>query len=109
MTLGGKFTLLHTFCANSCDDGSGPTGLTLGNDGNLYGSATYDGKFSGGTIFEITPTGEFKVLYAFCSLANCADGGIPTYPPIQGKDGNLYGGTNAGGDCRRARAAWCTN
>jgi uncharacterized repeat protein (TIGR03803 family) len=99
LTLGGKITILHTFCSSnsSCTDGNEPTGITQGSDGNFYGTATWGGEFENGTIFKISPTGNFTLLHTFCSLANCADGGIPVYPPIQGSDGNFYGGTNAGG------------
>jgi uncharacterized repeat protein (TIGR03803 family) len=98
LTLSGKITILHTFCSSSCDDGYEPTGITLGSDGNFYGTTTLDGKFDSGTVFQISPTGDFKLLHTFCSLANCADGGIPIFPPMQGSDGNLYGGTNEGGN-----------
>jgi uncharacterized repeat protein (TIGR03803 family) len=98
LTLGGKITILYTFCPTSpCTDGDEPTGITLGSDGNFYGTTTLGGKFESGTIFQISPSGAFKLLYTFCSLANCADGGIPIFPPMQGSDGNLYGGANAGG------------
>jgi len=36
-------------------------------------------------------------LYNFCSLSNCADGGIPEGPLIQASDGNFYGTTLSGG------------
>ncbi len=99
MTLGGKITTLYSFCATRpCNDGQYPTGVILASDGNFYGTTTSGGEFGGGTIFKIGPTGAFKLLYTFCSLANCADGGIPLFPPMQGSDGNLYGGTNAGGN-----------
>jgi uncharacterized repeat protein (TIGR03803 family) len=98
MTLGGKITILYTFCTtSSCTDGDEPTGIIQASDGNFYGTTTLGGEFESGTIFKISPAGKFTLLHTFCSLANCADGGIPVYPPIQGNDGNLYGAANAGG------------
>jgi uncharacterized repeat protein (TIGR03803 family) len=99
MSLGGKISILYTFCPNAgCADGQYPEGLVLASDGNFYGTTEVGG--SGGnpaaTVFRISPTGQFKVLYTFCSLANCADGEGPSSRPIQGSDGNLYG-TAAGG------------
>ena len=43
------------------------------------------------------PAGKITLLHTFCSSSNCADGGMPLFPPHQGTDGNFYGGTNAGG------------
>jgi uncharacterized repeat protein (TIGR03803 family) len=98
MTLGGKITILYRFCASGpCNDGQYPTGVIQASDGNFYGTTESGGTFGSGTIFQISPTGAFKLLYTFCSLANCADGGIPLFPPMQGSDGNLYGATNGGG------------
>ena len=99
LTLDGKFTLLYTFCPNAgCADGQYPLGLVLGSDGNFYGAAEEGGLGSGtsGTIFRISPAGEFKLLYTFCSQANCADGIGPS-PPVQGSDGNFYGVASLGG------------
>jgi uncharacterized repeat protein (TIGR03803 family) len=39
-----------------------------------------------------------KILYSFCSHANCADGAFPETSLIFDAAGNLYGTTNAGGD-----------
>jgi uncharacterized repeat protein (TIGR03803 family) len=99
MTLSGEFTTLYSFCAvHPCTDGIGPTGIILGGDGNFYGTTGVGGSAAnGGTIFSISPTGQFKLLYTFCSVTNCADGGNPVYPPILGTDGNFYGVTWAGG------------
>jgi uncharacterized repeat protein (TIGR03803 family) len=97
MTLSGSLTTLYTFCTVSpCTDGENPKGLTLASDGNFYGTAD-GGAFLGGTVFRLSPSGEFSVLYSFCALANCADGGGPSFPPIQGTDGNFYGTTSGGG------------
>jgi uncharacterized repeat protein (TIGR03803 family) len=51
-----------------------------------------------GTVFEINGTTE-SVLYSFCSLPNCADGGGP-YGPLTVHGSSLFGvGTlNPSGD-----------
>ncbi len=101
ITPNGTFTKMHQFNRNT--DGDDPTGLVLGNDGNFYGTAAFygNGPFCigapCGTVFKITPTGQFTTLYNFCSQANCADGGGPYSGIIQGTDGNFYGTTIEGG------------
>jgi uncharacterized repeat protein (TIGR03803 family) len=98
LSLDGKLAILHTFCTVSpCLDGEAPTGIMQAADGNLYGTTYEAGQFNGGTLYKITPAGVFSVVHSFCSLANCADGQWPEFPPIQGSDGNLYGTTIAGG------------
>lgn len=99
MTLQGKITILWVFCSsNSCTDGLNPTGVILASDGNFYGTTNYGGTAGYGTIFRISPTGTYKVLYSFCSQANCTDGAYVGFPPIQGRDGNFYGVTDGGGN-----------
>ncbi len=98
MTLGGKITILYTFCQQTlCNDGNGPTGVSLGSDGKFYGTTSGGGAFSSGVLFQVSSTGKFSLLHTFCSRANCADGDIPVFPPHQGTDGNFYGTTNGGG------------
>src|ERR1700683_617511 len=100
MTLDGEFTTLYTFCATQpCTGGGAPTGIILGARGNFYATRDGGGNASrSGTIFSISPTGQFKLLYTFCSLTpNCLDGARAFYPPILGSDGNLYGVTWGGG------------
>jgi uncharacterized repeat protein (TIGR03803 family) len=99
MTLGGKLTTLYSFCpTGTCTDGEGPVGLVQASNGNFYGTASYGGGvFNGGTIFEISSAGEFKLLYTFCSRPNCNDGSFPLSGPMQARNGNLYGTTNTGG------------
>ena len=94
LTLDGEIKLLYTFCSlPECVDGAVPNGIMLASDGNFYGTTAWGGNSNHGTIFKISPTGEFTSLYSFCSLANCVDGIFPAYPPIQGSDGNFYGAT----------------
>jgi uncharacterized repeat protein (TIGR03803 family) len=97
MTLDGNLTTLYSFCTTSeCPDGSGPYGIIQASDGNLYGVTSNGGKFTAGTLFRVSPTGEFKVLHYFCPLGNCVDAPSPT-GLIQGIDGNLYGTTRFDG------------
>ena len=98
LTLEGEITVLHTFYScYPCVDGSLPNGMILASDGNFYGTTNYGGTGGVGTIFEISSTGDLKILYSFCSQANCVDGEYAAYPPVQGNDGNFYGTTLAGG------------
>jgi uncharacterized repeat protein (TIGR03803 family) len=50
-----------------------------------------------GTVFQITPAGEFTTTYNFCSQTNCSDGANPGAPLTVGLDGNLYGIAGGGG------------
>lgn len=72
-------------------------GLTLGNDGNLYGTTSQGGANGAGTIFRMTPGGTLTTLYSFCAQSNCSDGAYPSDSLVQGTDGNFYGTTPSGG------------
>lgn len=95
----GTLTTLHTFCALSgCADGETPLGgLVQAFNAGLYGTTNAGGAHSGGTVFDITPTGTLTTLYSFCSLSGCADGSAPESGLIQATDKNLYGTTFGGG------------
>jgi uncharacterized repeat protein (TIGR03803 family) len=97
ITPSGALTVLYSFCSQAaCTDGQSPRGgLTLGTDGNFYGTTNLGGSGAdAGVIFQMTSTGGFKVLYTF---TNGADGGAPWAPPVEGLDGNFYGTTSSGG------------
>jgi uncharacterized repeat protein (TIGR03803 family) len=70
------------------------SGLTLGTDGNFYGTTINGGTANVGTIFRITPKGILTALYTFM---NGSDGASPAAPPIQGFDGSFYGTFSAAG------------
>jgi len=104
ITSNGALTTLHNFCPHSfCSDGGNPIGTLIeGADGRFYGTASAGGDsyYCGGgcgTIFNITPEGEFNTMYLFCSKYGCADGSYPSGGLVQGTDGNFYGTTLIGG------------
>jgi uncharacterized repeat protein (TIGR03803 family) len=86
LTLAGELTVPHLFCQQAgCPDGSGPVGLSIGPDGELYGATQ-----SYTTIFKMALDGTFQALDT-PGVDTQADS-----PPVPATDGNLYG-TLAGG------------
>jgi len=84
---------VHTF--NIPDGSNVLAGIIQARDGNFYGTANGGGANSLGTVFRISPTGEFSVLHSF---TGGPDGDAPAAPLIEGPDGNFYGTTQYGGD-----------
>ena len=91
----GTLTTLYSFCSQTgCIDGYYPfSALSLGIDGNLYGTTQNGGAYGQGTVFKITPSGRYNVLHSF----NGADGSEPDAGLVLGSDGNFYGDTALGG------------
>jgi uncharacterized repeat protein (TIGR03803 family) len=88
----GTYTLLHSF-AGVPTDGSYPiAGVTVGTDGNFYGTTANGGTVNYGALYEITPAGKETILYSFCAVA-CTNGFSPTTPMALHTDGNFYGNT----------------
>ncbi len=106
MTPQGEVTALHHFdCVARPDDGCMPeAGLTLGRDGELYGSTTQGGKYNpgqhvgAGAIFRITIAGKITLLHSFAlgEEAGC----VPASKLVQAQDGTFYGTTYYGGHAR---------
>jgi uncharacterized repeat protein (TIGR03803 family) len=89
-----------TTLANLGGDYSGTNpsfGLSLGTDGEFYGTTSDGGPDSAGTIYKFTPGGVFATLYNFTSESG--DFPYPLVPPIQGVDGDFYGTTAGGSAC----------
>lgn len=104
MSASGALKTLYSFCSQSgCTDGAGPNGgLVEASDGDFYGTTLNGGSSTTcnlgcGTIFKITPGGDFTTLYSFCSQPACADGSNPYDGLIEGSDRSLYGTASFGG------------
>src|ERR1039457_5524044 len=61
----GSETNLHSF-VGSPNDGAHPIGgLVQGSDGNFYGTTEVGGTNGDGTVFRISPSGNYTNLYSF--------------------------------------------
>ena len=107
LALDGTFTTLYSFTGGG--DGAYPrAGLTLGGDGNFYGTTGGDSPIVNtgiatpgstptpagsqyGTVFQITPAGVLTTLYSF---TGGGDGGLVYNELTAGPDGNFYGTTD---------------
>src|SRR5271154_5287429 len=68
----GSLTCLYTFCSQPdfADGGAPKTALVQGSDGNFYGTTSFGGTSTNcrcGTVFRISPSGNFTNLYSFPS------------------------------------------
>jgi len=96
VSFAGALTTIYTFQDGA--DGAQPlAGLTLGTNGNLYG--TTSAAITSGTIFKIDSTGTFSTLFQL----NGINGGQVNFPLVESLDDTyLYGMTSGGGtlsDC----------
>jgi uncharacterized repeat protein (TIGR03803 family) len=105
--------VLHSFCSGglpACADGSFPQDrVTLGADGNIYGTTAEGGRTCAGAaaptcgvVYEIVPNGTSSVetvLHRFCAKSDCMDGANPVAGlAIDNASGTLYGTTEGGGN-----------
>lgn len=91
LTAAGAYKTLHTFSGGDCSSST----LFQASDGNLYGTLTSCSlPGSVGCVYKISTSGTFKEIYGFPPATT---GYLPCTGVIQGKDGRLYGATNAGG------------
>ena len=95
----GTESVLYAFKGGS--NGGEPWGnLILDGKGNMYGTTAGGGNMADcdgngcGTVFELTPKGKQKVIYAF---QGGSDGEGPFAGVIMDKAGNLFGTTENGG------------
>jgi uncharacterized repeat protein (TIGR03803 family) len=92
-------TVIHTFVETPGGNTNGVrpvAGLTPDGSGNLYGATSQGGAKGGGTVFELSPSGDtwtFKLLYNFGGQGQCG----PWANMTMDAAGNLYGTTYCDG------------
>ena len=91
VTTNGTLTTLVYF--NNTNGANPNAALTLGNDGNFYGTTSYYGGGDSGTVFMVTTNGTLTTLVFF----NGTDEANPEAALTLGNDGNFYGTTSEGG------------
>ncbi|HZT43667.1 MAG TPA: choice-of-anchor tandem repeat GloVer-containing protein [Chthonomonadaceae bacterium] len=80
-------TTITTLYQMGANDGYQSSALVQAPDGNFYGTAQGGADFEG-TIFCVSPSGQYSTIYTF---AGTAEGAQPSSPLIVASDGNLYG------------------
>ena len=92
LTAGGVYTVLHQFLGGT--DGSYPYGPPIqANDNNFYGATSGGPNGDPATIYKLTPSGAYSVIYTF----DQATSGNDVYGLTQGTDNLLYATANGGG------------
>ncbi len=93
-TATGQYNVVHNFGDGTVpNDGAYPgAALTVGPDGNLYGTTGGGGTTDNGTVFKITPAGAVTILHSFLGV-DAGDGTEPATAVTFGHDGKLYGTT----------------
>jgi uncharacterized repeat protein (TIGR03803 family) len=90
----GTASVLYSFAGTVADGAFPEAGLTEGTDGDLYGSTLKGGKNQLGTLYRITTSGQYELLYSFAA----AVGSGPAAALLQHTNGKFYG--TASGDGR---------
>jgi len=107
ITPNGTYTVLHSFAATGLEGENPSSSLVQATDGKLYGVTNLGGTDGGGTIYSITTTGTFSVLYNFDYNTSITNGYSPASPLKQNTNGTLYGETTAGGTSTYCGSSGC--
>lgn len=98
LNMNGAIEVLYDFCSQAgCVDGGSPSAgsLFLDAQNNLYGATSAGGMNGQGTVFELSSTGAYTVLYSATD-----DQPQPMAGLTMDAEGNLYGTSGGGSDNR---------
>lgn len=99
LTPAGVETVLYNFGAAGSTDGTTPSSLIQGSDGNFYGTTFTGGQYGEGTVYGLTPAGVEMVIHSFSGnggVSGSVDGAKPL-GLVEDSSGSLYGTTLSGG------------
>src|SRR5438552_12880184 len=95
-TVFGGTNVIYSFAGD--EDGEyADTDLAIDKAGNLYGTTVLGGDFGGGTVFQLSPSGNGWVHTVLYSFTGGPDGGEPYKGVTLDAEGNLYGTAVTGG------------
>src|SRR5437588_4324195 len=95
-TVFGGTNVIYSFAGD--EDGEyADTDLAIDKAGNLYGTTVLGGDFGGGTVFQLSPSGNGWVHTVLYSFTGGPDGGEPYKGVTLDAQGNLYGTAVTGG------------
>ncbi len=94
-----KYEKLANFNITECCASSFVQGL----DGNFFTTGALEGANFDGTVFRMTPSGGFTLLYSF----DFSDGSDPGGPLVLATDGNFYSTTRLGGTSSNCSTDGC--
>ena len=101
---GWREVVLHDFTGGA-DGGAPAAGLVIDGHGNVYGTTSLGGHIDPalcpngcGTVFELTRAKSGWRYTALYDFRNALDANDPEAPLLLGKNGNLYGTTEGGGN-----------
>src|SRR6266550_670370 len=95
-TVFGGTNVIYSFAGD--EDGEyADTDLAIDKAGNLYGTTVLGGDFGGGTVFQLSPSGNDWVHTVLYSFTGGPDGGEPYKGVTLDAQGNLYGMAPTGG------------
>jgi uncharacterized repeat protein (TIGR03803 family) len=89
----GVVSVIYRFSGFPNDGGLTTAGLVEGTDGNLYGATVRGGTHDFGTLYQISTSGQYRLLYSFVD----AVGKYPAASLMQHTNGTFYGTTTSGG------------
>jgi len=94
-------TVLHDFTSQFGSDGGRPqAGVIIDSSGNVFGVTSNAGKYGGGTVFELSPSGNswtFSIIDYIGAPGDCG----PYDNLLMDQVGNMYGTTLCGGGYQR--------